>query len=111
MQNKAWVGLWFSTTLRHEYAIFSFEFIKVCLRNLREISAIHNMKSRPAIKFPTPYEWSSNALLPGQEKTSNARVGDLEASISLVPKFCSKQIQNFGQRNNLNGGLQTVDMG
>ena len=32
-----------------------------------------NMKSRLAIKFPTPYEWRSNALPPGQEKVSNAR--------------------------------------
>ena len=49
------------------------EFIKVCLRRLREISATRNMKSRLAIKFPTPYEWWSNALPPGQEKASNAR--------------------------------------
>ena len=44
-----------------------------------------NMKSRLAIKFPTPNEWSSNALPPvrlsssnslppGQEKASNAWV-------------------------------------
>ena len=33
------------------------EFIKVCPRPLREISATRNMKLRLAIKFPTPYEW------------------------------------------------------
>ena len=32
-----------------------------------------NMSSRLAIKFPTPYEWWSNSLPPGQEKASNAR--------------------------------------
>ena len=37
------------------------------------ISATLNMKSRLAIKFPTPYEWWSNALPPRQEKTPNAR--------------------------------------
>ena len=59
--------------LRHEYAIFSFEFIKVCLRCLQEISVTGNMKLRLAIKFLIPYEWCSNALPPGQEKASNAR--------------------------------------
>ena len=50
----------------------------------RGITATHNMTSRLAIKFPTPYEYwsyappprrlsSSNSLPPGQEKTSNAR--------------------------------------
>ena len=45
--------------LRHEYAIFPFEFIEVCLRRLREfeISATRNIKLRPVISFPTPYEW------------------------------------------------------
>ena len=41
------------------------------------------------MKFPTPYEWWSNALPPGQEKASNARGmagGDVEASICLVHK-------------------------
>ena len=60
-------------TLRHEYAIFAFEFIEVCLRRLWEISATRNIKSRLPIKFPTPYEWWSNALPPRQEKVSNAR--------------------------------------
>ena len=41
---------------------------KVCLRRLREISATRNMKSRLAIKFPTPYEWWSNALPPGRKR-------------------------------------------
>ena len=50
-----------------------------------EISATCNMKLRLAIKFPTPYEWWSNALPPAQEKASNARgmEGDVEASIWL----------------------------
>ena len=41
------------------------------------------------IKFPTPYEWWSNALPPGQEKASNARGmsgEDVEASIWLIHK-------------------------
>ena len=59
--------------LRHEYAIFSFEFIKDCLCRLRENSATRNIKSRLAIKLSTPYECWSNALPPGQEKASNAR--------------------------------------
>ena len=33
------------------------EFIKVCLRPLRDISATRNMKLRLAIKFPTLHEW------------------------------------------------------
>ena len=37
--------------------IIIIEFIKVCLRPLREISATRNMKLRLAIKFPTLYEW------------------------------------------------------
>ena len=53
--------------LRNEYAIFSFEFIKVCLHRLWEISTTHSIKSRIAIKFPTPYEWWSTALL-GKKK-------------------------------------------
>ena len=80
-------------TLRHEYAIFAFEFIEVCLRSLREISATRNIKSRLPIKFLTPYEWLSNALPPGQEKTSNSRgmpEGDVEASIWLVHNAIKK---------------------
>ena len=54
----------------------------------RGISATRNMKSRLAIKFPTikcPAP-GKNSLLPGQEKTSNARgmpKGDVLASIWL----------------------------
>ena len=33
------------------------EFIKVCLRPLRDISATRNVKLRLAIKFPTLHEW------------------------------------------------------
>ena len=75
--------------IRHKYAIFSFEFIKVWrLRGLRH-DLSRNMTSRLAIKFPTPYEWWSNSRPPGQEKASNARGmpgggGDVEASIWLV---------------------------
>ena len=53
-------------------------------------SATRNMTSRLAIKFPTPYEWWSNALPPRQEKAWNARGmprgggEDVEASIWLV---------------------------
>ena len=32
-----------------------------------------DMTSRLAIKFPTPFEWWTNSLPPGHEKTSNAR--------------------------------------
>ena len=32
-----------------------------------------NMKLKLAIKFPTPYEWWSNALPPREEKESNAQ--------------------------------------
>ena len=82
MQNKACVGLWFSTTPPWIRNLFLWIY-----QSLREISAAHNMKSRLAIKFPTPYEWWWNALLPGQEKASNARgmpgVGNVEASIWL----------------------------
>ena len=73
--------------LRHEYAIFSFEFIKDCLCRLRENSATRNIKSRLAIKFPTPYEWWSNALPPGKKRPQMPGVfrgGDVEASIWLV---------------------------
>ena len=76
--------------IRHKYAIFSFEFIKVWrLCRLRH-DLSRNMTSRLAIKFPTPYEWWSNSLPPGQEKAPNARGmpggGDVEASIWLVHK-------------------------
>ena len=53
-------------------------------------SATRNMTSRLAIKFPTPYEWWSNALPPEQEKAWNAwgmpggGGEDVEASIWLV---------------------------
>ena len=68
--------------LRHEYATFPFEFIEVCLRRLREfeISATRNIKLKPVISFPTPYE----RFPPVQEKASNARGmpgGNVEASI------------------------------
>ena len=73
--------------IRHKYAISSFEFIKVWrLRRLRH-DLSRNMTSRLAIKFLTPYEWWSNSLPPGQDKTSNARGmpgGDVEVSIWLV---------------------------
>ena len=46
-----------------------------------------NMTSRLAIQFLTPYEWWSNSPPPGQEKASNARGGDVEASIWLVHYF------------------------
>ena len=47
--------------VRHELGIFRFECIKACLRHdlsrhVRRISATRNMKSKLAIKFPTPYE-------------------------------------------------------
>ena len=41
--------------------------------NPREISVTRNMKSRLAIKFPTPYERWSNALPPGHEEASIAQ--------------------------------------
>ena len=76
IQNKACVGLWFSTNLPR-ISIFFF-WIHQSLSppwfiNSRGISATCNMTSRLVIKFPNPYEWWSNALPPGQEKASNAR--------------------------------------
>ena len=47
------------------------------------------MTTRLAIKPPTPYEWWSNSLPPGQGKASNARGmpgRNVEASIWLVRK-------------------------
>ena len=73
--------------IRHKYAIFSFEFIKVWRRRGLRHDLSRNMTSWLAIKFTTPYEWWSNSLPTGQEKTSNARGmprGDVEASIWLV---------------------------
>ena len=56
--------------------------------NPRGISATCKMKSRLTIKFPSPYEWWSNAVPPGQEMVSNAQGmlggGGVEASIWLV---------------------------
>ena len=59
--------------------------------NPHGIRATCNMKSRLAIKFPTPYEWWSVALPPRWEKASNGRDmlrggggGDVEASIWLI---------------------------
>ena len=43
-----------------------------------------DMTSRLAIKFPTPFEWWSNALPPGQENAWGMPGGDVEASICLV---------------------------
>ena len=45
--------------VRHESGIFRFECFKACLRHdlSRHVeSAQRNMKSKLAIKFPTPYE-------------------------------------------------------
>ena len=84
--------------IRHEYAIFSFEFVKVFLCRLRfidprGISVTGNMISRLAIKFPTLQEWWSNALPPGQEKVSNARVmpggGGMLKVHNISGAFCS----------------------
>ena len=52
-------------TIRHEYAIFSFELVKVCALlsppwfiETRGISATRKyMESTLVIKFPTLYEW------------------------------------------------------
>ena len=46
-------------SVRHQSGIFRFECIKVCLHyDLSRLveSAWRNMKSKLAIKFPTPYE-------------------------------------------------------
>ena len=90
--------------IRHEYAIFSFEFVKVCLHRLRHDLSTHvesarhrNMKSRLAIKLPTPYEWWSNALPPGREKVSNPRGmlgGDVEVSIWLVHNWWDPHVRS-----------------
>ena len=69
-------------SVRHESGIFRFECIKACLRHglsrhvesARPTSfpgsfpylARRNMKSKLAIKFPTPYEEGSNAR-PGED--------------------------------------------
>ena len=45
--------------VRYESGIFRFEYVKACLRHdlSRHVeSARRNMKSKLAIKFPTPYE-------------------------------------------------------
>ena len=61
----------------HESAIFSLEYIKVCLcHDLSthvESARLLTLKSRLELKFPTPYEWRSNSFPPGQEKASNSR--------------------------------------
>ena len=54
--------------LCHEYAIVSFEFIKVYLRRLWEISVTRNIKSRLAIKFPTPMSGDQMPSLPGEKR-------------------------------------------
>ena len=83
----------------HKYQIFSFEFIKVCLRRFREIRATRNIKSRLAIEFPIPYEWWSNALPPGQEKASNAlgmpRWGVLKLRFDWYIKLRSRMSKNI----------------
>ena len=80
--------------VRHKSGIFRCECIKAYLRHdlsCHVESARRKMKSKIAIKFPTPYEqWSNalpqgrlgswNSLPPWQQKTSNARgmpVGDV----------------------------------
>ena len=57
--------------MQHEYAIFVSAVSPVSAMNTRGISATRNMKSKLAIKFPTSYEWWSNALPPGQKEVSN----------------------------------------
>ena len=43
--------------VRHESGIFRFEGIRACLDDLsRHVESARNMKSRVAIKFPTPYK-------------------------------------------------------
>ena len=63
------------------------EFIKVCIHRLREISATRNMKSRLAIKFPTPL-WVVIKCPPfwaGKDvKCPGYARGDVEASSWLV---------------------------
>ena len=51
IQSKACATFAFQP-VRHESGIFRFERIKACLRH--DLS--RNMKSKLAIKFPTPYE-------------------------------------------------------
>ena len=56
--SKACASLAFQP-VRHDSGIFRFEWIKACLRHdlLRLVeSGRRNMKSKLAIKFPTPYE-------------------------------------------------------
>ena len=91
IRNKACVGLWFSTNPPRISNIFLWIYQSLSPPPLhhdlstKRISATRNLKSRLAIKFPTPCEKCSNALPPGVEKASNAR-GDVESSIWLVRK-------------------------
>ena len=87
--NKGFVRLWFSTNQPQFCYLFLWIHQSLSSSSLpwdinpRGISMTRNMKSKLAIKFPTPNEWSSNALPPvrlswsnslppGQEKASNA---------------------------------------
>ena len=79
VRNKACVGLWFSTNPQWIHNLFLWIHQNLSPSSLpwfinsHGISATRNMTSRLAIKFPTPNEWWSNALPPGQETASNAR--------------------------------------
>ena len=119
MQNKACVGLWFSTNPPRLRNLFFWIHQSLSplsplsppwFINPRGISVTRNMISRQVIQFPTPYERWTNSRPPGQEKASNARGtpggGDVEGSIWLVLKFIekegSKQINNTEARGYTN---------
>ena len=78
IQNKACVGPWTSTNL--PWICNRFLWIHQSLSppslpwfiNPHGISTARNMKSKLVIKFPTPYEWWSNALSPGGLSSSNS---------------------------------------
>ena len=84
IRNTACVGLWFSTNPPQIRDLFLWIHHSLTSPHYLRHDLSRNMTSRLAIKFPTPYEWWSISLPPGQEKTSNARGmpgGDVEASI------------------------------
>ena len=75
IQKKKLVQAFAFQPVRHESAIFHFECIKACLRNdlsCHVESTWRNMKSKLAIKFPTPYGWWSNDSPRGRLSSSNS---------------------------------------
>ena len=103
MQNKACVGLWFSTNPPRLRNLFFWIHQSLSppsppwFINPRGISATRNIISRQVIQFPTPYEWWTNSRPPGQEKASNARRmpgGMLKVRFDWYLNLLKKKAQN-----------------